>query len=542
MTPFPRLIRGAAAAVGFLLLAATPARSSEPDDLLGRARLASERNDHAAAIEAYHRALELDGSLRDSVAVALAAQLTWAGRYEEAIEEFRGHLVRHPNDIEARRTLSLAQSWSGRTADALSTYRAILLRSPNDLDAAFGVARMHSWLGHTTRAVRGYEDVLARQPDHAGAALGLAMVHNWRGDHEKAARLFSEITALNPAGPDAWVGLGWARHWSGRDDLALQALDRQVAAGAASKDGDALRRIVVDAWLPRALSTFDYGEDSDYFTTEAARIEFEAPLGYRAHARLGALKNRFSRKGKPDVEDTWVLLSGDARVGRLVSSSALQLAVERPSGADYFPLQADLNLGWIAGDRLRFDANYGHFAAFSYAFHERTDRPPRRIVGDLGGAGVSWRPEHATTLVLSGERARYAEVGDRSGFRARVRRSLFPRRPRLAVEMGTQWLDFERKFSLPPGIWTPDAYRAWYARADAEVFPDGRFTLLGSADGGWAREAAIDFQPYVAWSAGAVWRTRAVRIEARGGHSDSNLGKERGYRRSFASLFLTAGF
>ncbi|MBK8232468.1 MAG: hypothetical protein IT349_05100 [Candidatus Eisenbacteria bacterium] len=511
------------------------AAAPDVESLIQQAREASGANDHATAVVAYREAIALEPARRDSLSFGLASQLTWAGRHDEAIAEFRWLLRKQPGHLAAWRTLALAQAWSGRTPDALASYRAVLVRQPRDLDARYGEARMLSWLGRTTQSVHAYESLLRDAPDHRDGRLGLAMVHNWRGDHERSGRMFSSLIETDPSSAAAYEGLAWAQHWNGRPDLALQTLSRQEQAGARSTAGEELRAIILREWSAHPTLAFDYAEDSDDFISEAARLDFEFPIAYRGHARAGVVLNRFSRTGRPDVEDTWITLGGDARLHQRWSASArAQLAIKRPDGADYTPVQEEVNLAWLGGDRVRADLGYSHFALFSY------ESNPDRILGDQVGAGLTLRPEHRTTLIVSGDYASYSDDNERRGMRARARYALFARKPRTFVELGAQSINFRR--DLPNGIWTPDDYRAGYGRVDFEINPDRSWTFVGALDGGWAKEAPGDYTPYLAYSGAFIWRIDQVRLEALAGRSDGNLETERGYRRTFGALQITGGF
>lgn len=533
-----RSVTTAACGVALLtLLAASIVSASSPvvEALLEQAREATAKDEHATAIAAYREAIAIEPALRDSVSLGLASQLTWSGDHAAAINEFRWLLRRQPRRVDAWKLLALAQAWSGHTRDALASYRRILDLNPNDTDAQFGEARMLAWLGRSTTAVHRYERLLAEHPEHRDARLGLAMLHNWRGDHELSASLFRPFTTNDPSLRDGWEGLAWAEHWNGRDDLALKTLEQQEQAGASSTAGKDLRAEIVSQWQRRVNSNFQFAEDSDHFQTESARLDFEIPVQYRGHLRLGALRENFSKRGSADVRDTWVVFGADWRMHQRWSASLnSQIQAERPKDADYFRGQEDLNLAWLGGDRVRVDVGYSHLALFTYEAH------PQRLLGDLLVGGLSLRPEHRTTVILSGDYASYGDGNDRRNLRARGRYALFPRRPRTFIELGGQALDYSHQRTA--GLWTPNDYRAAYGRVDFEVNPGRIVTFVGSADGGWAKEKPGDFTPYLAYSGALVWRPRPVRIEARAGHSDGNLDTGRGYRRTFVALDITAAF
>ncbi len=520
-------------------------------ELISAARAAAARDDHPSAITAYREAIAGQPSLRDSLGHALASQLTWAGRYDEAIEEFEWLLARDPHRADARRALALAQSWSGRTEAALASYRTILQQQPTEVEARLGEARMLAWLGRTTDAVHHYEAILRDHPNRPDASLGLAMVHNWRGDHERAARLFGPFATAEPPRVDAMEGLAWARQWGGRSDAAIASLDDLAARELETQASRELRSVIENDWSPRANGAVDWSRDSDEFEARGYRVGVDWPVRYRARLHAAILRNEFRKDGSDDVNDAWFLAGVVSRVlPQLQASAAIEVAVDPPKGQEDGDLAGDVGLACFMHDRLRLDLGLARQALFTYeAF-------PDRVKLDLATLGVAWRPQHQTTLLVNVDHGKYLDVPhapppfperqsggpdiDRTNIRARVRYAAFPRRPKLAVELGTQVLDCS--LDQDDGLWTPDYFRSYFARAEAEIQPDRPVTGLLWLEGGWGKEYPRPYDPFIAYGAGLIARPGPLRIDLRAGYSDSNAEIERGYRRKFASVGATWKF
>jgi tetratricopeptide (TPR) repeat protein len=497
------------------------------------ARSASGRDNHEAAIAAYREAVARAPELADSVAVGLATQLTWAGRYEEAIGEFERALAARPGRIDALLVLALAQAWDDRTADALATYRRALAIDPDHTGARTGEARMLSWLGRSEEAERRYAQVVEADPGRVDARLGLAQVRNWRGDHRGAWRAYSDLIAEGDAPPEAWEGLAQAQSRAGRPDLALATLGELEASGRATASSRALERSIRGQAGWRVSSGVETARDSDEFTTTALRLEVEAPLLYRGQARAGILRNRFDRPGRGPLTDFWLTGAAGYRLStRILASAAARVAVDFPEGAGETPFEADLGVALLPDDRWRLDLGYSRQALFTF------ERAPDRVTVDLVSAGATWGARDALSVIASGDRTFHAGGNGRWNLRGRIRHRTLGGKPRLWLEGGGQILDYERW--EPIGLWTPDLYRALYARADGELDVHPDVTLLAGIDGGWASERPGPFTPYLAGYGGAVWRVDRVRLEARIGHSDGNLEAGRGYRRTFATLGASA--
>jgi tetratricopeptide (TPR) repeat protein len=517
-----------------------PCRATPSDAArwIEEARSAGARDDHAAAIDGYRRAIEEDPSLADSVAVLLGAQLTWAARYEEAITLFQSYLERYPRQIDAWKTLALAQSWDDRLDDALASYRRILALRPGDRDAAFGVARMLAWKGRLTRSLRAYDELLDREPAFRDAALGRAQVTNWRGDHRSAARLYTEILHDWPDDPAALEGRAAAWNWAGLADRARSDLERVTAIGALTDGGRDLARAIERAWSPAAIASADFSRDSDDFELLTLRGEGELPLAHRARLRAFVFRDFYEKPSHPDVEDLWAGISGEARLtDLLLVYGAGQALVEKPEGVTADHGAGDLHLALLPGDRVRIDAGYGRAAFFTY---ERTqDGTPRFVDADFVDMGVSFRPTWRTTLLLAGDQGWYSDDNHRVLLRVRVRQAVLFR-PRLWLEAGGQWIDFDRDSG--GGLWTPREFRSLLLAGETEWTARPWFVLFGRVDTGWARDIDTELDPYFTASAGARVEAGAWRLELRGGRADSNLETGRGYRRTFGGLLLRVGF
>lgn len=502
-------------------------------DEVAQARAAADREDPVAAVAAYRRAIEIDPTIRDSIAVALASQLTWAGRYDEAIGEFVLYLDRHPGSTGAMKTLALAQSWSGRSEDALATYRQILERSPEDRDAAFGEARILSWSGHLDEALDRYDSLIQREPRFTDAAIGRAQVVNWRGDHRRAATLYSRIIESEGVSVPMLEGRAAAWNWAGLPDRAIADIDAARSTGGPTEDGLGLERAIIGGWAPAAKATVDLSRDSDSFRLTTLRMEGEAGILYRARVRPAVVRNEYRKPDRPRIDDLWAGASGEWRFSEdgIVYGSILALA--DPPEAIASRATGDLHAAWLPTDRVRIDFGYGRASFFTY--ERSADRAPRFIDADFFDLGVSIRPEWRTTVSLSADRGLYSDDNKRLNLRARARRAILFT-PRLFFEVGGQWLDYEK--DLAGGLWTPREFRSAFVAPECEWNPIGGVFLFARIDGGVARDAASEASSYLTYAGGARYERGGFLIELRGGHADSNLEISRGYRRDFGTLVL----
>jgi Flp pilus assembly protein TadD len=478
--------------------------------LLNEAAVASRKDDHAAAIAAYRAVIQIDPALRDSVGLGLASQLTWSGRYDEAIAELEWILSRHPDRVDARFSLALAQSWSGRTKDALETYRKILLIDPANRDASLGEARMLSWLGRPAEAIRLYEKLVDRDPDFA----------------------------------DGWIALAQAQNWAGRADLALRSLASLDKNGRATDGSRGMERDIRGAWVHRVTTSADFSNDSDRFHASSIRLEVETPLRYRGRLRFGTVQGRFSKAGEKTRFEHGLSVSNDVRIATpLWITGSVQLQTDRPAGtemsralgiptrANYTPLTGGLSAVWNPADRWRVDAGLSRFAIFTYEMY------PDRITGWQYGAGVTWQTPFPPTFVIAGDRAVYSDDNDRVNLRSLLRWVPRHRNPRVSVEGGTAYQDSRRWTGH--GIWNPDRSRAHFGRLDLEQEIHPGVVIRTGIDTGWGREGGSGpFRPYAAYGGALIVQGHGLRIEGNAGHSGPYERARNGYRRTYGALMM----
>lgn len=144
------------------------------------------RGDYAQAADAYLRALAAAPSaFTDAERLAMAAAISWAGRYDDAASILQAMLADQPGHTAARVQLAKVLSWAGKLSEAQAQADLVLKEQPGNRDALLVKANALRWGGRAEDAIPLYEKAL-EQGDDFDARLGLAYAYLHAGEKERA--------------------------------------------------------------------------------------------------------------------------------------------------------------------------------------------------------------------------------------------------------------------------------------------------------------------------------------------------------------------
>ncbi len=546
----------------FVFLAASPAvagaapspgTAARADSLIGAAVSAARNDEHARSIDLYRHAVEVDPDRRMEVAPALARELTWAGRYDEAEAELARYADQRPKDRDVLLHRALNASWAGRIDAAIEIYRALLHDAPEDLEASLGLARMLAWAGRLTDAEREYARTSARHAGISSAELGRAQVLNWSGRSREALRIYESVLGNEPGNEAALEGKVLAEKWIGRTDRALAALEERRDGGATAPAARRLETAIRKELAPRTTTQGDYFEDSQDFRLWSVRQEvtvYPEPL-----VRLSpSLSYRHEeRPGEFDIDEVWAGLGAAWRLSTGLSLSGSATVIPDPAVAEGAPNAAgDLHLLIEPDDVLKVTLAGSRSL---YTVMNRFTPEPRldRLAGDAVGFAASRNIDTRSSIAVNYDYSMYGLAGDaaarfRHNGRARVRSSVLSGRPKMWMEFGYQHIDFNGW--APIGVWTPDRFQSWQLAVDTEWRPGAGWTLSGGLQGGTQREQqkdeagqlAGDWAAFGGFTARLSGRIAGFDAYLGGGHANASFETGRGYRRSYLYAGVTRGF
>jgi tetratricopeptide (TPR) repeat protein len=266
------------AALLLFIVCVVPAQVTGPDQLFREAVAAQQRGDNALAIRKYQELLKLRPDVVE-VRANLGASLARAGRFDEAIEQYRVALARSGNNPVLRLNLALAyykkNDWTAATPHLKILHEA----EPANARVATLLADCYSHAGQDAEIIKILSPVLDRHPDNLAVAweLGSALIRNGRSSEGLG---LVERVAISGNRAEAYL-------LAGRTALQLNQFER-------ARD-DAATALRLDAKLPGALTL--YGTVLQYLNDNqgamvALRQALEAnPNDFDAHLTLGAVLN-----------------------------------------------------------------------------------------------------------------------------------------------------------------------------------------------------------------------------------------------------------
>lgn len=130
-----------------------------------------------------------------------------AGRFEDAVREFRKASSADPKEPGARINLAVALSQSGRHQDAVAELQTILESTPDHSGANYNLGLIHTQLGDYAQAVKHLEITVDQNPDDSEAHLALADAFLRQKKFTTAFDHYRTVTRLSPERTVAWLAM-----------------------------------------------------------------------------------------------------------------------------------------------------------------------------------------------------------------------------------------------------------------------------------------------------------------------------------------------
>jgi len=224
-------------------------------NLLGTIALAEK--DHAAAVEAFRKTLELEPQEyrhHQDLAVALAE----LGKMDEAFQHFEEAARMEPRGGEVFTCFGIGLNRARRFAEAEGKFRKALELNPKDDKARRGLARALLAQGKRDGAIEEFTKSLEINPLSAEAHnfLGLAFLE--KGDRQKALSHWADSLRLDPDQPETLDLAAKALLEQGQPEQALQYWESQLRLQP--RNAQAMSRVALLKSNPRYPKLINFPE------------------------------------------------------------------------------------------------------------------------------------------------------------------------------------------------------------------------------------------------------------------------------------------
>ena len=223
-------------------------RPDMPLSLVHLAFLYNELGDHARAVAAIRRALELNPAAQDVAALA-GAYLTEAGRPEEAMARLAPYVREPQPDVDVLIAYGVALASARRTREALEIFAQARALEPGNGLPLVNAATIYLMSGDRERASASFAEALTIDPTLARAHNGLGVIAAERKDYSAAIDHWQRAVALDSGDYQTLFNLGDLLITLGRPAEARPYWERYLAV--APPGLEATDRERVRQWLSK---------------------------------------------------------------------------------------------------------------------------------------------------------------------------------------------------------------------------------------------------------------------------------------------------
>ncbi len=215
-------------------------------------------NNHAEAIAAFHKQLELDPNHKHANG-DLAMELQQAGQTNEAIAAYRKQLETTPYDKTTHKNLGVLLAQLGRDADARTELEAAAAIPPDDPETKMALAQVYGRLGESAKAQELMKGLTGSAGADSGQDIFASALKNdidpTETENDAQQVLYDiggqfdsgELDRLGPSAFSAmrlvalaWARMGWAKFQRGENLAAMQFLQ---SAWLLSQSGTVANRL-----------------------------------------------------------------------------------------------------------------------------------------------------------------------------------------------------------------------------------------------------------------------------------------------------------
>jgi tetratricopeptide (TPR) repeat protein len=223
------------------------ARPSDFEAAIWFGRVEDALGDKAAAERSYGEAISIGGKQAETIEAyaALAQLLASEGRPADAQAKLAEARKVLPTSAALYRALGDVDLWAGRYEEARDEYQAALKADADDLAARFNLGVTYRHMGKFAEAQGELEKVASLDKEYPGLALERGLLYESSNRTKEALEFYQQALAKAPDDPDLMLRVGSAEVVSGQASQAEEILRKVVSKRPNSAE--------VNHYLGRAL-------------------------------------------------------------------------------------------------------------------------------------------------------------------------------------------------------------------------------------------------------------------------------------------------
>ena len=386
--------------------------------------------DTAQALALYRRAYQLDPT-NEYAAPGVATALLIQGKFDDAAQTFRNHLVTNPDDAKTLRGLADSLTYAHKYREALGVNNYILQSDSRNFAALYQNAQIATYAGdyklsetyfnrasgvdksnpefwaswgeslsyrHNPRALNAFGRALQLKPDDTRAKLGIANYYVYTSQFDKAIAPLQTVLAADPNNVEALISLGNALTYTKQPGDAVAYYQKALAL----KPDDINARL----GLGRALV---FAGQNAQGATELRRVLDADPNNREALEALAVAQNKtapsqalqtyqalLGRTTDPDKRASIYASMGDLQLG---ANDLTAAASSYQQAAQLAPSNADINLSYA--QILGYNDDYASAGPIVERVLAMQPRNPRALALQVEVASKTGDSARATQLAAA---------------------------------------------------------------------------------------------------------------------------------------------
>ena len=231
-------------------------------DAFRQGQASFQRDDYWGAVDSYRNALKANPKYLEALQ-GLAESFFALGEYDEASKQVQAALKLGPLNSTVNVLYGRILLGQMRYEEALAQFQGVLVREPKNLGAQFGLAEYQVMKGRLDQAANLFEALRRDDPTNLRALLSLLYVSSARGDRPGFDRVFSDALRFHSSDPRV--------HFAAAEEM-YRRKDRISARTSLDQFLSLSEKTDMRGWILQARLLLDEGRNQDAVNTLDTKV------------------------------------------------------------------------------------------------------------------------------------------------------------------------------------------------------------------------------------------------------------------------------